>query len=891
MLKGIFTDKLPTSGLSHEGRCQMRKLLKKQDIDSTSKSVTTQRSTQPHLNSSLLPLLIQLTGRIHYELETSLTRLLALNPSRREMIVDHLDHLSETYYSSQSPVDSRLRQWIAGTKNQTQNKALKTYLEEVAILSLGQALVLKSWADRKMRKWSFSDLGRLNWALSSTLKPHIPMDREGWHITRPNLYSWYNPASEIQDSIWKVLENYDFSKEQPDFFHQLIISLKKLGAEHNEASGYDSRFYHAVWQNIESFGFTPDPESILRQQKIVFSPTLRDGDLLRSGPSSLNWIGLESSPFHLMTAELVHLWIAPYKPPFWSIGTGLEVHASDQLQFQLGTPSQPSVLSRITEMEACDLAFILEESSVSAQSKTYSAKMLKKKCESIPHLKRFCSPGTTLGDLQACVALSKLRPGGFLAWARDEPLSLKDGQTFLNLLLDKLKLLVEWDFSELSHSLPSSLPHPKPLYPKYFYLFKKEIDIESRLSHHPIKLSVHGQLRSHIEVNLILEDSFQASQKTIQPRGQWTFHHFKSPLSQRDWIERWPEPISQSVVQELERLKSNSLPLAHIATVRPNQEAAISLDESWPSTQTDVRGLWISAELDSDENQRKLAVQSASSRHKTKPKSQLGGPIFFVAIPDEKWLPAISLYLSSSHINQWLECHAERKKNRWILNEQVIKSIPIPKALVTALESPTFPSEEWKLLSEETLYKPRVVKESLEELSKKAVDQIRILQIHSLFFIKTSSFLHPLKMGEKRFLEIITSDGKIRWRELISALPRHECTTLSLHPRVRISGALPPHLPIDQITRVKTPLPGILFSTKSGFSLHLSIDHPSLLSMVWDQLDGITHPTWHELLQYLRLPRNIELAETTASEVLIAHEKQRLQIQELEELLACCKLF
>lgn len=61
--------------------------------------------------------------------------------------------------------------------------------------------------------------------------------------------------------------------------------------------------------------------------------------------------------------------------------------------------------------------------------------------------------------------------------------------------------------------------------------------------------------------------------------------------------------------------------------------------------------------------------------------------------------------------------------------------------------------------------------------------------------------------------------------------------------------------------------------------------------MIWEQLEGLSHPTWSELVQYLRLPRKIELAESTAIDVLRSHNEQAAKLKEMNDLLAECQLF
>jgi hypothetical protein len=68
-------------------------------------------------------------------------------------------------------------------------------------------------------------------------------------------------------------------------------------------------------------------------------------------------------------------------------------------------------------------------------------------------------------------------------------------------------------------------------------------------------------------------------------------------------------------------------------------------------------------------------------------------------------------------------------------------------------------------------------------------------------------------------------------------------------------------------------------------------ESPMLVQILWEQLEGLSHPTWNELLQYLRLPRKIELAESTALDVLRAYGEQTNRLKDLNELLGACKLF
>ncbi len=842
--------------------------------------------------SSIVPSLISIVGRILQDLEANLTRLLSLNPSRREAIAHHLDKLAgmsptPSSASVNSENSRNLRRWIEGPRSPAQNGALNAYFEELAIIALGQALLLKCWSDRNIRKWSESDLGRLNWALSTALKPHIPLDREGWHITRPNLYSWYNPTPMLQHEIWISLESWTITDEGSSFLISLLTPLRRAQPEAFEPLGYDSRFFKSLWDHIETFGFNTQPElGALKRNKIVFSPTLRNGSITRLGPPSITWIGLESSYFQLILAELAQIWSGPAAPPFWSVGTGLEVHTRDQLALALGSP-KPSVLCRISEMEACDAAFILEEQTIRAQGRNANANRFRELLDKLPYFKKLRSPGTSLGSLQTCVALNKLRPGGILIWAREEALSVKDGSEMLNFLLDRAKLICEWDFSELEHSLPIAIPP----FSKYLYLFQKETHIEARLSHRPIRHSIQGQLRSHVEISLLLDDAFQATPNSSAYHGHWKILSHSSPTPQRDWLEKWPDPTSQSTVRKLDELRTASLPLANFTTIRPTPDGDPARQGRW-SVQMSLRGFWLTAEYDTEG--RRLV-----SRSLPRPGQEIQGSGYLILVPDESWVAPLAAYLMSDLVQKWLDHHAERRGDKWILNEQVVKWLPIPKSLLITLGVPSAMEDqanspfllplppEWEKLASEVAYQPKAIKETLEKLAQDERNQA----IHAAIFVRTSRALEDIYTGQGRLFSLVTSDGRVRWRELIEILPKSECIAISLHPRIRLSGSLPPHLPIGKIDRVKAPMPGLLLATESGFTLHIGSESPMLLNILWDQLDGLAHPTWNELLQYLRLPRKIELAESTALDVLRSHEEQTIRLKALRDLLSTCQLF
>ncbi len=845
-------------------------------------------------NSTLLPALLGVVGQIKYELEGDLNILLTLNPSRREAVAQHLESLANlpagpSHAAGQGDAAAGLRRWIEGPRSPAQNQALQIYFEEVAMVILGQALTLKSWSDQGLRPITEKDLGDLNWAMSSALKPHLPLDREAWQITRPNLYSWFKPGPSIRKEIWRAFESWTLTREGPEFLATLIrFARRKLGAAAPELSGYDERFFASLWQRMGDFGFrmTAEPGELPRR-KAAFSPTLRDGSLGRLGPRELNWVGLESLPFRMITAELAQLWWGPQPPPLWALGTGLEAHSKDQLQLQLAAV-KPSLLSRVSEMEACDLGFVLEEKLIRASGRTPEAARYREQLEGLPYFKRLRAPGTTLGDLQACVTLTKLRPGGLLWWAREERLAEGDGQETLRFLLDQGKLLCEWRLGDVNHQLPAH----ESLFPKYLYLFQRDTDMTARHAHRPLRISLHGQIRSHVEVPILLDDALQAyaaglENKRPSARGNWQIHAQRSPTVQKEWSEHWPEAADVETVQTLERLRNESLPLAAVTTIRPTPTGDPKRDGAW-SIHGGLKGFWFHASQGS-QGRKLVTAPLPLAPQETR------GHGYIILVPDTAWIAPLRAWVESTWVSRWLEHQCERKGENWVLADPIVKFIPVPRSLLRVLghvqpgeeqaaERVPLPAE-WEQLIRELPQRPRAVLPRIAELRQgdAATNAIR-----ARIFAAAATAMTAVEIEQGPLLKLVKDDGSIRWKEFMAILPPSERVQVTLHPEVRLSGTLPPHLAIGKISRVRAPSPGLLLATESGLNLHLASEQPRLLEILADQCEGLAHPTWHELLQYLTLPRTLDLLEATASDILRCHGEQMARLQALRECLSAC---
>jgi hypothetical protein len=293
-----------------------------------------------------------------------------------------------------------------------------------------------------------------------------------------------------------------------------------------------------------------------------------------------------------------------------------------------------------------------------------------------------------------------------------------------------------------------------------------------------------------------------------------------------------------------------------------------------------------------------------------RPGAESKGAGFMVLVPDEAWVAPLGAYLRSEEVRGWLDHHAERRGDRWQLNEQTVRFIPVPRILLQALGVPAAlegPEAEgaaefalplpgdWEKVSSQIAHEPRQVRERLTQLdaledSGQASPAV-CARIRATLFVRASRAQAQMASGQGRLLSVVTPDGRIRWRELLDILPKAECTAVTFSPRVKIVGQIPPHLPIGRFDKIRAPQPGVLLSTEIGLNTQIFCDSPVLLDMLWEQLDGLVHPTWSELVQYLRVPRRLEIAEATAADVLRSHGEQSRRLSELGELVGACRLF
>lgn len=107
------------------------------------------------------------------------------------------------------------------------------------------------------------------------------------------------------------------------------------------------------------------------------------------GPTGLQWHGLDADPFLTFLTELSVLWQGPQAAPE-ELGRrrfGLECQAREQLTLGHQGPTRGTALERLSDLESCDLALILEERQVRMSTRTPEVLRVRKIIETLGLLK------------------------------------------------------------------------------------------------------------------------------------------------------------------------------------------------------------------------------------------------------------------------------------------------------------------------------------------------------------------------------------------------------------------------------------------------------------------------------------------------------------------------
>jgi len=891
-------------------------------------------------NENADEILTQLLDSLQADIESKPQKILDINASRRDLLNIHLHMLAGTRApEGTARRTDQLRHWLEEIGSPTQNQALHHYIRFVATFTLAQAVLLKAWHDRGIRNFKRTDLQNLSWTLKTALDPYQPLDSRGWQFTQQHLYSWYQPSADAQERLWVELQKLNFHDEGPQTFAQMTKRMMQGFGENLKSPlqpvTYDRKFYDALWKVFETRELFPKVNSGAfhsqsSRTRFAYTPTLRDGSFIRASLPSLHWAGMEISTEKLFLTELIQLWWGPSAPPLWNQGLGIECHSRDQLSLNFGNfgnfgqtqaiaanTIQPKACprSKLSELESCEIAWVQEDATLRVNSPNAASQLqlvLKENLDQSPYLQTLLTaknstttPQTSLGTLQACVALTKLRPGSYLLWIREEPLGLIEGQRALSFMFERSVLVAEWNLSEITHQLPSS---DQP-FSKYLYLFKRESDLQTRVQHRPVRVSAQGQLRSYIELPQFMHEILNApfslgeegafesygEKSGLQAPAPWSIFAQRSTLPQMEWIEHWPASCDQGTLQTLQRLDKNSVHLANVCTVR-----AIHNTLS-PTLAKAVFGFIVTRSNDQDGAIKCYSLPSSSTAPGAmSPNAVTAIPAlpefksaFIIGVPSESWVAPLQTYLESPWIQQWLEETAEKKNNRWTLSEQLLKWIPVPRALAEFLDqtpdpfSPHLDEEVERLVR---LSQTRISQacESFSETKWTSEQQIRI-------FTRVARILQNHRQEVQQLSTVIRNHGTPCWSQVLKLLPKAELVPVPLHPQVMITGKIPLHTPIFKMDRQKAPLPGVTLYTETGFTQQVLVNagaNQSLIAEILaDQIKELGHPTWSEIVQFVRIPKRAELAKESAQDLLLSHHETQAKVKSFQALLYKCQLF
>lgn len=795
---------------------------------------------------SLPPGLIALIHSIVSDLESRPTCLLGLNPSRRDGIAAHLNRLAN---GAGRP---NLAAWLQTPRSPAESNALFSYFEEVALMAIGQAILLKRWSDRGLRPFRTEHLGKLNFELSTALRPHVPLHREGFHLTRPNLYSWYSPPKLLQEELFRTLEQIEFREESPVFLLELCTDGRRFFPDWPELLGYDSRFYQEASNELLRWSLAARTSPTRR--KVGFTPTLRLGQVTHGNSNDIHWIGCEENTFALLISEMIDLWWGPKAPPVWANSNSLDAHPKEQLTL-IAPGLKPGVLSMLSDMEACDFGWVAEE-------RTVKASRHKAQLDALPFFRKLRAAGTSLGTLQACVAVSKIRPGGRILWVREEPLTGDEGMEALGYILGRAKLLAEIDLSHIEHSLPTR----RPLFPRFLYILERELNTEARLAHRPTRWIGQGAIKSHVEIGLFLNDLLTAVPANaptasalphLPTRANWKFSGQVSPLPQKEWLGRWPDPSCAESLSNLEALCRGTVPLATLATIRPVSKTTLLVGDKNSALDPKLPALFVDSRPE-----RRDDGKAEARRLDTRPFRELVPGLeyagFAIHLRDESWIDPIRAYLQTAPIAQWLEHHAERRGDRWVLSESLLKMLPIPErfAAVITREAANL---ELRSVAANLAKNP----ESISTLTSLSPE---------LRYVVMSQAYRENDWGLRQIRPFMNAENRIEWTKVLGLFRAQDAVSMTQHPLVRVVGQIPVNSPITKMDRLKSPQNGMLFMTEANAIQKVLFEHRMLADMAWDQAKSLVHPTWGEVVQMIRLPRTLEVAESAAGDILASYE-------------------
>ncbi len=812
--------------------------------------------------------------------------LLKLNQSRRESLGRFLSELS----GDPEPTDPQeaLKRYVRMDRNENEHEALKQLFKQIAFVQIAKALLLKSWNNTPSFTFQKTDLKDLTAAVEKGLRPFIHLQTSTCQLIQRNFYSWYKMTASSQDTLWDLLDKIENIDEAKEWMLSRAIQLSADTS--GERDRYHKGFYQNLWKAISKNQILYRKEGYMSETQYGFCPTLRDGSLMESSPQEIEWIGFEPLCFELLFCEVRFLWNEPKAPQLWIKGNGLEMSMEQQANMLLTHSGKQNVIQQMEAISCCEIALIAEESIIRTQGRTLAAQSLRKQVDQHSILKKLKQPTTTRGMYQACQSLEKLRQGGVLIWAREELLTEASGKPALQFILNQAKIMLIADFSSLqceSELLKRDLP-------KVLYLLKKETSLEFRKSHRPLMIKTYGSIRNANDVSTLFDRVFSLVQKPDQvfPAEPYNIHARVSPIDQREWEQHWFNPTDDQLVDRIEDLKRNATPLGQLAIIRAvHGTASVTVNSNLalfdsPALKAE-HGFYTWCE--SNKNGSEIFTAELSQLPEYMKNSSA---LFWVAPIQKNWNSALQMLIRSQFIRDWFNYSVERKKGTWLLKETDLKAVPVPHHISDFLQNPvdhqTLSEQDQKALQQIATEPGQAMNEleSLFEMNQK-------LKAHA--FTVAAQVCNHLENHQSKLFSLITPDEQIIYSKLFqTVMVDGDLAAPSQHPLIRFTTTLPPTLAIHQITQVKFPTPGILLTTAKGLTQQLFIQDAWLrercFELMMDVQKHIPEPTWNELCQMIRLPKNPAQAQSMSQQILKAYSDEKMKRKELNHLLGACLL-
>jgi hypothetical protein len=263
---------------------------------------------------------------------------------------------------------------------------------------------------------------------------------------------------------------------------------------------------------------------------------------------------------------------------------------------------------------------------------------------------------------------------------------------------------------------------------------------------------------------------------------------------------------------------------------------------------------------------------------------------FIIGLRSPAFVEPVKTYLESAAVRSWIEHTVEKKGSKWNLDETLLRLIPVPNALVEALENSVGSSGLWDSILKDPLKNFSEIEKKLSEvrLSTVIANEMKN-QVLAMVFVEISRSFDQKKEAFEKMRSFLGEDNRLKWREYMSMLPPSEKLFFNLHPSV-ILGTLsaPPHTPIirAQITNTPKECLHLFFEKLPPFEVRST--SKGLIDILKNQIDSLIYPTWNDLIHTIELPRSIEIAQSSETQLLHSVESLKESISKLGSLLNIC---